>query len=301
MQHPTITAVIVSYRSRPCIDGALNALGRAFESALVECVVVDNARDDGSADYVASNHPWVTLIRSPENLGFGRGNNLGFGHCRTPYLLVLNPDAVIDEVALRTLAAFMDRTPRAAIVAPAIVEGRSSLQAAGMMTTPRTLLAAALGTPDPYPDRRVIEPNSPPFLTPWVCGAIMLIRAETFRSLGGFDPRFFLYFEETDLCRRATAAGFQIWANGEAVAEHVGGASARSACPALTHSCIPKFYNKSRRAYLRKHFGTIPAVATECLVAIGSMARPIRTALRPRSSESMRDRAEMLTTDSQNK
>ncbi len=274
---PEVTAVIVTYQSRQTIAAALNALHEAHRVGLAEAVVVDNASSDGTADFVAAHYPWVTLVRSSVNVGFGRGCNRGFEHVATPYVLILNPDAVLDVDALRVLVSFMDGQPGAGIAAPAIVEGAGgSLQAAGLMTTPGTLLRGTLGSTQPYPDRRPIEPGGEPFATNWVCGAAMLIRSDMFRSLGGFDPRFFLYFEETDFCRRAVRRGAEVWAVGEAVARHIGGASAKATGEKTRSTCIAEHYYRSRFYYLVKHFGWFRAVGAESTVAAVRLVRRLR-------------------------
>jgi len=227
--------------------------------------VVDNDSADGTADFVAGYYSWVILIRSPINIGYGRGCNLGFQEVRTPYVLFLNPDAVVTLTTLKILVDFITANRQVGIAAPAIIEGAIRLQAAGLMTTPASLIKSAFGCPQAMPQHRSITPGGPAFRTPWVCGAILLMRTDLFHKLGGFDPRFFLYFEETDLCRRATGAGAEIWAVGKAVARHVGGASAKATGQNLHSACIAEHYYRSRFYYLVKHFGALQAIGTECL------------------------------------
>ncbi len=265
---PRVTAVIVTYESKDTVNHALDALHEAYEAGYLECVVVDNNSNDGTADFVAKNFHWVILIRSNKNLGYGRGCNLGFKKVRTPYVLILNPDAVVDLKALQTLVDFITANEQVGIVAPATLEGEKSLQAAGLMTTPSSLLKAAFGLRRAMPQNQSITSGGSPFRTNWVCGAIMLIRTDLFRKLGGFDPRYFLYFEETDLCRRATQNGAEIWAVGDAVTRHVGGASAKSTGQSLESSCIAEHFYCSRFYYLVKHFGWMRAVGTESIVRV---------------------------------
>lgn len=291
---PTVTAVIVTYNSRDEIGAALNALLLAEEAGYARCVVVDNASSDGTADLVAARYPWVTLVRSTRNLGYGRGCNLGFEQVTTPYMLILNPDAVVDQPTLQTLVDFMEEHQQAGIAAPAIIHGGNELQQTNMLTTPKKLLAKAWGLNDlaDDPDRpeQPIVPGSPPFHTSWVCGAIMLIRTDLFRQLGGFDPRFFLYFEETDLCLRTTQQGHEIWAVGEAVARHVGAASTAKTGHDLESSCIAEHYYRSRYYYLVKHFGWLRATGTEILVRLAQELRYLREILAGRGAEARQNR-----------
>ena len=282
---PAITAVVVTYNSKGHVGNALDALSVAHGDGCLECVVVDNASVDGTADFVADMYPWVVLERSATNLGFGRGCNLGFQKVRTPYVLIHNPDLVIDCQALRALVSFIESHLQADIVAPAIRNEDGSLQFAGMITTPESLFRTAFGFSKARPQQRLIDPGGPPFQTPWVCGAAMLIRAELFARLGGFDPRFFLYFEETDFCRRALEQGSEIWAVGQAVAKHLGGACAKATGQKMVSSCIAEHFYQSRFYYLVKHFGWFQAAGVELLVWILEKLRILRNYLIGRHGE----------------
>lgn len=280
-----VTVIIVTYESRYTIGNTLEALEKTYKNGYIECVVVDNNSMDGTPDHIEKNFSWVSLIRSKKNLGYGRGCNIGFKEVHTPYVLILNPDAVVDQKALQILVGFISCNRKAGIVAPAIIEGGKLFQEAGMMTTPLSLIKAALGVSNPMPLSRPITPGGKPFQTPWVCGAVMLIRASLFKRLRGFDPRFFLYFEETDFCRRALQLGVEIWAVGEAITWHVGGESAKKSNKILISSCIAEHYYPSRYYYLIKHFGWFPATATETIVFIFQMLKHIRNRLLNRYSE----------------
>lgn len=286
-QEPTTTVVIVTYNSRATIGDALTPLQEAHQAGLVRCVVVDNASADDTAALVRTDYPWVELICSPDNLGYGRGCNLGCRNLATPYVLILNPDAVVDTATLQTLVDFMTTHERAGIVAPAIIEGEKSLQAAGLLTTPLSLLKAELGLGRAMPQSRPIKPGEEPFQTPWVCGAVMLIRSDLFQRLGGFDPRFFLYFEETDLCRRAALSGAEIWAVGQAVVRHVGGSSAKATGQTMQSSCIADHYYRSRFYYLVKHFGWFRAIGAETALGAIQCLKGLR---RPARQCSVKDR-----------
>ncbi len=273
---PQVTAIIVTYESSDTVGHTMDAMQEAHVGGLVNVIIVDNASTDGTADYIAKNYPWALLIRSNKNLGYGRGCNLAFQKVTTPYVLILNPDAVIEPTALQTLVDFMTMNNQVGITAPAIVEGEKNLQSAGLMTTPSTLLKTACGYRQAMPESQPIIPNNSPFQTSWVCGAIMLIRTDLFQRAGGFDPRFFLYFEETDLCRRATQLGQEIWAVGEAVTEHIGGASAKRTGQSLVSSCISEHFYRSRFYYLVKHFGWTKAIGSESLVRAVQFLRNCR-------------------------
>jgi hypothetical protein len=254
--------VVVTYRSRSTVGATLEAARRAHRAGNLECVVVDNASGDGTAEWVRAEHSWVRLVESPHNRGFARGCNLGLGEVRTRYALLLNPDAVLEPPALARLVRFLDERPRAGMAAPAIHEPGGALQEAGGLPTPLGLVLSALGGPSHH-GRRPILPGEAPFPTDWLCGAVLLVRRSLLTQLGGFDPRFFLYFEETDLCRRALARGWELWAVGEAVATHLTGSSAAATRLLMYDGCIAEHYFRSRYYYLVKHHGWLAATTAE--------------------------------------
>lgn len=260
MSTAPVTAIIVSYRSRASIPAALEVARASHERGLLDCIVVDNDGTDGTADYVRSEHPWARVVESGANLGFGRGCNLGIAESRSPYVLLLNPDAVLPAEGLEALHRFLEQNPRAGLVGPAILEPQGRLQQAGGLLTPVRLVLGAAGRQLP---RRSVEPGAAPFRTDWLCGAILLIRRRALEELGGFDPRFFLYYEETDLCRRALEAGWELWAVGEAVGRHTLAASSDADSVAMVHGCIAEHYYRSRFYYLVKHHGWPAAAAAE--------------------------------------
>ncbi|NHA15374.1 glycosyltransferase family 2 protein [Thioalkalivibrio sp. XN279] len=293
---PRVTAVIVTYESSDTIDAALRALRLGYEAGMLEAIVVDNASSDGTPEQVARNHPWATLVHSGGNLGYGRGCNLGFERANTPYLLVMNPDAVVEVEALDTLVRFMDAHEKAGLCGPAVVEGSGRLQLSGAMLTPVSIMLKPILPRLAGPRMRSVEPGESPMRTNWICGSIMLIRRPMIDELRGFDPRFFLYFEETDLCKRAAEADWEIWTVGEATCRHVAGASAGVTGESLVQGAIAKHFFESRFYYLVKHHGRVPAVAAElgelCAMSLRALIERLRG--RPYPNLGLRWRAPIL-------
>ena len=272
-----VTAVVVSYRSREVTAAAVASLAPARAQGLLDCVVVDNASGDGTVEHVRAHHPWVSVIANTKNTGFASACNQGIARARSPYVLLLNPDAVLQLPDLLSLLSFMDRNPRAGMTGPAIGSPNCGWHQAGGVPTPLRLLAQAL-LPGWRPSTRVpIVPGSDPFRTDWLCGAVLMMRTAMLEDVGGLDPRFFLYFEETDLCRRAVARGWELWAVGQSVAQHVGGLSARATGSPLVDGCIAEHYFRSRFRYLAKHYGLLVAGMTEFaelgIITLLSLAR----------------------------
>jgi N-acetylglucosaminyl-diphospho-decaprenol L-rhamnosyltransferase len=256
-----ITAVIVTYQSARTIGRALAAARRCHDAGLLDLVVVDNASSDATREILAREAGWARVVLEATNHGFGRGCNIGFEHVRSPYTILINPDAVVEPDALHTMLEFLEQRPNAGIVGPATLCGNNDeLQTSGPYPTPWSTLRDALpsfGRSSAVP----IVPGSAPMRTGWVCGAILMIRSALMRELGGFDPRFFLYWEEVDLCRRAERAGFENWVLGSALARHVVGASS-SGGPRVGAS-VARHYFQSRYYYMAKHHGWLAATAAE--------------------------------------
>jgi N-acetylglucosaminyl-diphospho-decaprenol L-rhamnosyltransferase len=264
-RRPDVTAVMVTYESRDTVGQSLDALRVAYDARVTDVIVVDNASSDGTADFISEHYRWVTLVRSRHNLGYGRGCNLGWRHASTPYIMFMNADAVLTLHAIEVMRTFMERNPRAGIVAPAIRCMSGEYQEAGGLPTPMTQLREATGVRRwQRRSHQVIQPGGEPFTTDWLCGAVLFTRSHIMRELRGFDPRFFLYFEETDLCIRAQAAGYELWAIGEAVATHASNTSARKIDPTLAdEGCLSQHYYQSRYYYLTKHYGIMAATCAE--------------------------------------
>ena len=289
---PRTTVIVVTYQSSRTIGQTLRALRQARASAAIEVVVVDNHSTDGTRSILQTHADWADIVLHERNVGFGRGCNLGAEHAETEFLLFLNPDAAVTAEAIRTLERLLDENPRAGIVAPAIFEEERGLQTAGGIPSPVCVITGRAPA-----GRRVIEPGGDAFETNWVCGAVFMIRRTLWEQLGGFDPRFFLYFEETDLCLRAHKAGVAIMAVGEAVATHVGGASASATDGTIFDDQIVEHYFRSRFYFLVKHYGWFAASTAELseLVRLSGSSLIGRLRGRKKGSIAARLRAPILS------
>ena len=263
-----VTAVVVTYQSEPTLDAMFAGARRCFDEGLLDLVVVDNGSRDGTAAKLEAESHWARTHLTGTNNGFGVGCNIGAAGAQSPYLLFLNPDASLEPGELRKLLAFIDANPKVGIVGPATVCGGSgeppSYQVTGPLATPRSVLLSSIPIvrSRAVAKPREILPGEAPFRTGWVCGAVLLIRRELFTRLGGFDPRFFLYWEETDLCRRVEDAGFEVWVTGNSLARHIAGASSVEDGTRIG-GCIGKHFYQSRRHYLIKHHGWLGATLAE--------------------------------------
>ena len=270
---PHVTVVVVTYQSSGTVERTLAPLRQPCLQGLLRCVVVDNCSTDGTVEILRREASWLELIEGRRNVGYGNGCNRGWVRATTPYALFLNPDAVLEPQALEILVDFMEERPRAGIAAPALLGSTGKPHLAGGLITARRIIREALRLP--VEERRRIEPGGAPFGTTWLSGAVQLVRTRLLRELGGFDPRFFMYFEETDLEMRARESGWELWAVGEAVGHHLGAASARASGRKLINYAIADEFFRSRFYYLVKHHGWASAVAAESADVLGSAVRAL--------------------------
>jgi GT2 family glycosyltransferase len=274
-----IHAVVVSFRSaatlRDCVEPLAAIPG-------VRVTVVDNASPDDSAATVRDLP--VELIRSSRNGGFSYGCNLGAARSDAPFLLFLNPDARIDRPSLERLRAALLGDPRAALAGPRIVESSGEL-AWSQRRFPRQistyaqalflhrLLPRAAWTDELIRDPRAYRQAATP---DWLSGACLLVRRDAFEAVGGFDESFFLYCEDTDLCRRLRSAGHTILFEPGATVRHAGGSSS---AVGETQAIAAR----SRVIYARKHLGPAGGRVQALGVALGEMTHATAALLRPES------------------
>jgi GT2 family glycosyltransferase len=259
---PELTAVVVTYQSEKSINETMKSLNRSHEAGILNCIVVDNSSNDSTLKMLEVFKPWAQVLANTENIGFGRGCNLGLALIDTEFVMFINPDSTIEPASVELLIRFMRENSRAQLIAPAITEPGGSVQGVGNLPTPLNIFTRQI----PFiesPKHRPVYPGESAFKTDWICGAIMIGRTSFLRELGGFDPRFFLYFEETDLCRRILNANGEIWCVGEAEGYHIGAVSSESLAKDRAEDCIAEFYYQSRYYYLCKHHGLLLATCAE--------------------------------------
>jgi len=261
-----LSVLIVTYNSRRLIDHLLDGLAEQLTGLNAEIVLVDNASHDGTADRVAERHPSVRLVRSAQNLGFAAGNNLAAKHANGELLLLLNPDAMPEPGTLARGMALMAAHPQVGLAGARLlgVDGTAQPSARmfpGLMQELFVLSGLAARFPRSrwfgMLDRGWADPDAPAEVD-WVPGAFALIRRSLFEVIGGFDERFFLYYEEVDLCRRIKAAGWQVQYWPSLRVMHIGGESARTVSGETVSSSgsqLTLWRARSGLLYYRKNHG----------------------------------------------
>lgn len=267
---PDVTVVIVSFNTRDLLRECLQTLFAHLGGVTVQIIVVDNASDDGSADMVAQEFPEVELIRGEANLGFGPANNRGFERAVGRYIVLLNSDAFVEPDTLRRSVERMEAETGVGLAGGRLVGRNGEWQpSARMFPSLLNEFLTLSGLSARWPGSRFFgrvdrtwADHSEAADVDWVPGAYSIIRKSVLDRIGPFDERFFLYFEEVDLCQRVKEAGFRVVYWPEIKVVHIGGESSRTV-KRLTFSGfgsqLSLWRMRSQALYYRKHHGPIVA------------------------------------------
>jgi len=268
----SVIIVVLNVRDllRECLQSLLEECARLPGEVATEILVVDNGSSDGTSEMVSrefSDSPCpVKLTRSEVNLGFAAANNLALEAATGRYLVLLNSDAFFHPGALGRALDHMNANPSAGIGGGRLVSrvgsGQPSarsfhsiwgdaLTIAGLSSRfPRSRIFGA-------PDRTWADPNESAEVD-WAPGAFLIMRRDALVKTGIFDPAFFLYYEEVDLCRRMKSAGFRVFYWPDVVVTHYGGETTRK-FPSMTFSKtasqVVLWRMRSTLLYYRKHHG----------------------------------------------
>jgi GT2 family glycosyltransferase/glycosyltransferase involved in cell wall biosynthesis len=255
-----LSIVILSWNVRDLLAGCLRSLpGAAGEWwGRAEVLVVDNASTDGSTEMVKRDFPGVRLLALPHNLGFSGGNNAGIRAALGKYVLLLNPDTVALPGSIATLATYMEKHRESGITGPRLLNPDGSLQPS-RRRFPTIATALVESTPlqrwlSDLPSIRrfymLDRPEGETQQVDWLSGAALLCRREALEQAGLFDPGYFMFSEEVDLCKRAKDAGWEVVYLPQAEIVHYGGQSTGQAIAARHIN-----FNTGKARYFRLHEG----------------------------------------------
>jgi N-acetylglucosaminyl-diphospho-decaprenol L-rhamnosyltransferase len=226
----SICAVVVNYNAGSLLADCVSGLRK---EGVADVVVVDNGSTDGSEAALAKADPGATWLPSGANIGYGRAANLGAQRCPGGYLLVCNPDIVIRPGAIGILAAALDADHELGIVGPCLVNTDGTLypSARAFPSMADALGHGVLGLlwpGNPFSRRYQLLDwdHAGARRVDWVSGACFLVRREAWDAVGGFDPSYFMYLEDVDLCWRAGRAGWAVGYEPKAEIVHIQGVSA---------------------------------------------------------------------------
>jgi GT2 family glycosyltransferase len=275
---PALSILIVNYNTRETTLECLASLFAHPPSVTHEVILLDNASSDGSVPAISAAYPQVRLIAHTENVGFARGNNIAATHASGARILLLNPDTLVFASSLDALWAFAERSPARRIWGGRTLFGDRRLNPTSCWAEISlwSLFCSAFGLTWLFPRSTLFNREA---YGGWlrdserdvdiVTGCFLMIDHELWRQLDGFDPAFFMYAEEADLCIRARAAGARPGISPEAEIIHLGGASERS----QTEKMIKIM--RGRITLMRKHWPPLPLALGLMLCRIWALLRLI--------------------------
>lgn len=261
-----ISIVIVNYKVKKELFECISSIIKFKSKALIEIIVVDNDEEKTIKKDLLSKFPNVKYIPSKKNLGFGAGNNLGVQHADGDYLFFLNPDTLLKPDAIDKLLSFLKKNKNIGIVGPTLLNPKGEeypLQGISELTPLRGIIGFSFineyfpknPVSKKYWQTDVVKNKTREVYN--VPGTAFMMKKDLFLKIGGFDEKFFLYFEEMDLCRRIRILGYKNYMVADSKVIHHWEKSTKK------KNDIMKIFQESRYYYFKKHFGIFNALFVE--------------------------------------
>lgn len=254
---PEVTAILVNYKAGRELRKALQSIADELVAHRWEAIVIDNASSDGSGAIVAEFAPQAHLVCNKENVGFARAVNQGLAEAAAPLVLIMNPDCRLVAGAFAAMRRELEAYDSCAIVGPCIRDPDGSIQGSargdpnmftglfGRTTRLRRALPdLAVSKRNVVTDEAIGDGHSS-VVVDWLSGACMLARREALKKVDGFDERYFLFWEDADLCRRLRSVSYHVRYVPDATAVHRVGHStskARAAAIRAFHDSAYLYY-----------------------------------------------------------
>lgn len=252
-----VSVIIVNYNTRQLLCDCLESIRGKTEGVDYEVIVVDNDSRDDSREVVTSRFPWVKWIQSDENLGFGRANNLGMEYAQGKYFFFLNSDTLLVNNALLEFYRYSEANPGFGALG-CILYGKDMkpCHSYGRFPTQGQVLKETLAKYLRFlKDKSKFHPEktNSPICVDYITGADLWVPRSVFEKVGGFDPKYFMYFEESDWQCRMKKSGFdRIIIPGPEII-HLEGGSDKSESRTWSPTRLANFY-KSQKIYQKKFY-----------------------------------------------
>lgn len=253
-----LSVVIVNYNVKHFLEQCLNSVAAAAKHCETEVFVVDNNSVDGSCNMLREKFPWVKLIENKKNYGFSYANNQAIRESAGEYVLLLNPDTVIEEDTLKSVCDFMDSHPDAGGLGVKMIDGKGRFlpESKRGLPTPKVAFYKIFGLSKLFPKSKKFGKYHLTYLdkdeihkVDVLSGAFMLLRAETLKKVGLLDETFFMYGEDIDLSYRITLGGYNNYYFPKTTIIHYKGESTKKG----SVNYVVVFYN-AMKIFARKHF-----------------------------------------------
>ncbi len=253
-----ISIILVNYNVKDFIEQALISIKRALKGISSEIFVVDNASIDGSVQMLRRRFPEVQLIENNKNVGFSAGNNIAIKEARGDYIVLINPDTVVQEDTFTNLVDFFDRNPQASAATCKILnpDGSFSIDCRHSIPTPLTAFWKLIGFTRLFPKSKIFGKYNLTYLNEnetyrveAVSGSFMMLKREIVQKVGLLDETFFMYCEDIDYCHRINQAGGKIYYVPDSQLIHYKGESTKK-----NNLDYIITFNKSLYKFYKKHY-----------------------------------------------
>jgi GT2 family glycosyltransferase len=253
-----VSIIIVNYNVRHFLEQCLHSVHHAIQGLAAEVLVIDNASNDGSLEYLQPLFPQVQFVALQDNLGFAKANNHAAKLAKGQHLLFLNPDTLLAEDSVQKMLALMEAKPQAGALGVRMLDGAGQFLPESKRAFPELMPAFFKLTGfarifprsaffNAYALGHLNENQNHPVDV--LAGACMLVRRGLFQQLNGFDEQFFMYGEDIDLSYRIRQAGYQNWYCADTSIIHFKGESTRKG----SSNYVQLFY-KAMQQFVRKHY-----------------------------------------------
>lgn len=265
-----VDIIIVNYNSTDYLLRCIHSIYDVLEKEIAASIyVVDNASED-NIDLLSQKFPKVSLLKNKVNIGFARAVNYYISRTSAPYIMLLNPDTLVEKFFFASIFKVMEENPKVGVAGPKILEKNGKVQgSARSFPTPMTaLFGRNTFLSKFFPNNRMTSKN---ILTnriggekntevDWVSGACMILRRSALKEVGLMDERFFLYWEDADLCKRMSEKGWLVTYSPNASIVHYAGVSSKKKIRPLLefHKSAYYFFCKYSKS---KNSSAVKAVA----------------------------------------
>lgn len=288
-----VSTIVVSYNTAHLLPEMMGKLEAASNGLAVETIIIDNASSDTSVDLIRAQFADCTLIVNPSNVGFGRANNQALPLIRGEFVLLLNTDAFVCPNSLAQTVAYMRANPKSGILGVKLAGRDGQLQpSARFFPTPWNAFVHRAGLQKYFKGTGMVDSENwnhqSAMQCDWVPGCYFLIRKTVIDQVGLFDPRYFLYFEEVDLCFAAKKAGWDVVSFPDVTVVHIGGESAKSD-GAITKSGrqLQALQIESELLYFRKNHGAATVLADVVLSSLADLLCVFKQFFKTKNQQAM--------------
>ena len=268
-----LSIIIVNYNVKEFLQNLLHSLQKSVSSITHEIIVVDNASDDGSAEFIREKFPQINLIVSQTNLGFSKANNIALKVSKGKFIFLINPDTIVSEDTITKMIEFLNEHPDAGLAGCKILNPDGSLQLACRRSFPGpwTSFCKVTGLSALFPKSRLfarynltyLDENST-YEVDAISGSFMMMKREVYEKIGGFDEQFFMYGEDLDLCYRIQKNGYKVYYfPGTQIIHYKGESTKRSGLDET------KYFYDAMNLFVKKHFSSFYLVEIILHSAIG--------------------------------